>query len=208
MSSSQPKVPNDDTHKPERMVTNLLVKVGKQCRNMFRRQKASQAPRPQDSFPRDSRTDNMYAWDGVVETQLENSQITNKGSVQPEDPDTKRTLHRYEKAKQQMKESLDLRRNEWGSFNFTELDTLSEQEELSALLNAIDKVLDSRSQKDSIMNPTKWTKCKKVIANTFTATSPFAKNLLTIAKEAVQIPVLNPYGLLFGGLMLLITVHS
>ena len=155
----------------------------------------------------DSSTDNTLQ--GVAATQLDNTQLTNNlvAAAQPEDPDAKRTLDRYEKAKQQMKEALKFRRNEWGSFDFPQLNTLSEQERRSTLLNEIDKVLDSRSQKDSVVNPTKWAKCKKVVANTFTATSPFAMNLLTIAKDSTQIPVMNPYGLLFGGLMLLITVQ-
>jgi hypothetical protein len=146
-------------------------------------------------------------WVGA--TQLENPQLTNNAAgacAQQEDPDTKRTFNRYEKAKQQMKESLNFARNEWDSFGFPQLDALSEQEGLSALLSEIDNVLVNRGQKGSVVNSTKWSKCKKVIANTFKATSPFAMNLLTIAKDGAQIPVLNPYGLLFGGLMLLITV--
>jgi hypothetical protein len=160
---------------------------------------------PEQPIHGNSGTENTLR--GAAATRLDNAQLTNDVGAS-EDPDTKRTLHRYEKAKQQIRESLKFCRNEWGSFIFPEVDTLSEQEELSALLNAIDKVLDRRSQKDSVMNPTKWEKCKKVVANIFTATSPFAKNLLTIAKEGAQIPIMNPYGLLFGGLMLLITVRS
>jgi hypothetical protein len=129
-------------------------------------------------------------------------------SAQSEDPDTQRTLQKYEKAKQKMKDSLKFRRNEWGSFEFPQLEKFSDQEELSTLRNEINKVLDCRRQKDTVTNQTIWSKTKKVVENIFTATSPFAKNFLTVAKDAVQIPVLNPYGLLCGGLMLLITVHS
>lgn len=156
----------------------------------------------------DSSTDNMLQV--VAATQLDDADLANDvgASAQPDDPDSKRTLDRYEEAKRQMKNALTFRRNEWGSFDFPQLDTLSEQEGLSALLKEIDKVLDSRSQKNSVVNPTKWTNCKKVVANTFTAISPLVTNVLTIAKEGAQIPFLNPYGLLFGGLMLLITVHS
>jgi hypothetical protein len=155
----------------------------------------------------DSSTDNIPQV--VTATQLDNAELANDvgASAQPEDPDSKRTLDRYEEAKRHMKEALTFRRNEWGSFDFPQLDTLSEQEGLSALLKEIDKVLDRRSQKDSVVNSTKWAKCKKVVANTFTAISPLVTNVLTITKEGASIPVLNPYGLLFGGLMLLITVH-
>jgi hypothetical protein len=155
----------------------------------------------------DSSTDNTLQ--GVTATKPDNAELINNvgAYAQLEDPDSKRTFNRYEEAKRQIKEALKFRCNEWGSFDLPQLETLSEQEGLSALLKEIDKILDSRSQKDSVVNPTKWEKCRNAVVNTFMATSPFVMNVLTITKEGAQIPVLNPYGLLFGGLMLLITVH-
>jgi len=68
-------------------------------------------------------------------------------------------------------------------------------------------------------NPTKWAKSKHIFEHCFRALSPFMKNMLSVGLNAAQvsptieattnvkIPVLNPYGLLFGGLLLLIMVY-
>ena len=73
--------------------------------------------------------------------------------------------------------------------------------------------------KNEVNDQTAWEKCKHTIQCAFTAFSPFAKHFLTIAKDAqavfstpylshLQIPVLNPYGLLCSGLLLLIVVKT
>jgi hypothetical protein len=103
----------------------------------------------------------------------------------PGDPDSTRALERYESAKEKLKASLKIRRKEWGSFDFPELDALSEQEGLSTLRSEINKVLDNK--KESIPNSTVWSKCTETIKKIFVAISPITKNVLTVAKEAQSV---------------------
>jgi hypothetical protein len=97
------------------------------------------------------------------------------------DPDTVRTLERYEKAKDQLRRALKVRRNDWGSFEFPDLDRISEKEEPDKLQTEIDKVLDAR-----IKSAAQFT-AKGVVKQIFMALSPFAKNFLTVASAAQSV---------------------
>jgi hypothetical protein len=101
------------------------------------------------------------------------------------DPDTNRAYQRYENAKRKITDSLKIRRNDWESFDFPQLNGHSEQEELSTLRSEINNVLESRKRTVRASLST-WSKSKAIVEN-FTAISPFAKNFLTVAKDAQQV---------------------
>ena len=100
----------------------------------------------------------------------------------PKDADTINSMEMYETAKRKLKEALKIRRNDWESFEFPELDGLSEQRDTSVLQGKIDKILALRKQ--SIKDPKGWSKCKAIMENAFLAFSPFAKNVLGVAVNA------------------------
>jgi hypothetical protein len=131
--------------------------------------------------------------------------------------ETHRTLERYKKAIERIKKALELRREEWEQFELSGFDSLPHvgETDFKSLQFQIDKVLDSRNK--ASQNRSKWQKSKDLVEQCFTALAPFMKNVLSIAQQAAQviyllkvsnkkIPVLNSYGLLFGGVLLLITV--
>jgi hypothetical protein len=100
----------------------------------------------------------------------------------PKDADTINAVEMYETAKRKLKEALKIRRNDWESFEFPELDGLSEQQDTSVLQGKIDRILALRRQ--SIKDPKGWSKCKAIMENAFLAFSPFAKNVLGVAVNA------------------------
>jgi hypothetical protein len=100
----------------------------------------------------------------------------------PKDADTINSTEMYESAKRKLKEALKIRRDDWESFEFSELDSLSEQRDTSVLQGKIDKILALRKQ--SIKDPKGWSKCKAIMENAFLAFSPFAKNVLGVAVNA------------------------
>jgi len=116
----------------------------------------------------------------------QSSLTSNRGSVGKiaqggRDPDSVRTLERYEKAKDKLRSALKVRRNEWGSFELPELDRISETEEPAKLQTEVDKVLDARIKAAS------QTTAKGVVKQIFMALSPFAKNFLTVASSAQSV---------------------
>lgn len=110
---------------------------------------------------------------------------TKAQSTEPGDTDTIITLKRYEAARTKLNYSLKLRRKDWGTFEFPELQTISEQQDSAKLQSEIDKVMNAR--KDKIANPTAWIKSKGIVKQIFMALSPFAKNLLTVAQNAQSV---------------------
>lgn len=103
--------------------------------------------------------------------------------------DSQSTLERYKTAVTKLKESLSHRRKEWGSFEYPELDELSEQTEFSKFREQVGKVLAARN--DSSINPTWWTKCKAVVESIFQAAVPVARHALLIGREAQVVRILN-----------------
>jgi hypothetical protein len=89
-----------------------------------------------------------------------------------------------------LKASLSGARNEWGSFEFPEIDAIPEHE-VSKLQAGIKKLLNDR--KEATENPTKWETCKGIAENVFIAMSPFAKHFLTVAKEAQSVNKLQSF---------------
>jgi hypothetical protein len=84
-----------------------------------------------------------------------------------------------------LKQALKYRRHEWGSFDFPEIDSISEEQEPAKLQDEIENVLNSK--KNAIKNPTTWSKSKDIIKKAFMALSPFAKNFLTVAANAQSV---------------------
>jgi hypothetical protein len=101
------------------------------------------------------------------------------------DADTINSMEMYETAKRKLKEALKIRRDDWESFEFPELDGLSEQLDTSKLQLEIDKILALRKQ--SMKDPKGWSKCKVIMEHAFMAFSPFAKNVLNVAMPANQV---------------------
>lgn len=129
--------------------------------------------------------------------------------------DRERTRERYSEASQLLQDAVK-GHQKWGVFEFPEITGEPEGFNDSWFKDKINEVLKSR--KEAMQKLSGWGKYEHLIQCAFTAFSPFAKNFLTIAKEAQQvspffkrvltckIALLNPYGLLCGGLLLLITV--
>jgi hypothetical protein len=99
--------------------------------------------------------------------------------------DRERTEERYDKAIAQLEESLKLRRPNWEALKIPDFKKLPETQSLPQLQVEIKKLLDAR--KTPIKAQTFWSKSKITMERIFTATSPFAKNFLQIAKEGVQV---------------------
>lgn len=144
------------------------------------------------------------------------SQTPSPPTIKRNYDDRERTRERYEAAATLLEESLKHRQGHWGSFEFPELSGEPEKINDSQFRRKIELALESR--RNSVKDRTGWSKGKDIVECIFTALSPLSKNFLTIAKEGQavppslclrltsQIPVLNPYGLICGGLLLLITV--
>src|ERR1700694_3637937 len=107
MSSSSLDDSNEKRKKTQRMGKSMPENARGTIRQIFHRQKSPQAPPP--SSP--------------------SAASKNDKNVPSEDPDTERTQQRYERAKENMKAALQIRRNEWGAFEWSDLDTLSEQDD-------------------------------------------------------------------------------
>ena len=98
-----------------------------------------------------------------------------------EDADTVNSKDMYNTAIRKLKKALKVRRNEWGSFEFPELDALSEQD-IWKIQTEVDKVLTTRRK--SLEDPKGWLKCKAIMEHAFMAFTPFAKNALNVAGAA------------------------
>jgi len=64
---------------------------------------------------------------------------------------------------------------------------------LSLLQNEIKKRIKARQATPDHPEHV-WSKAKRIIEQIFTATSPFLKNFLTVAKEGSQVPLPNEVG--------------
>jgi hypothetical protein len=110
-------------------------------------------------------------------------------SNQPPLTDSQSTRERYETAVTKLKESLSHRRKEWGSFEYPELEELSEQTEFLRFREQVGKVLTARN--NSSINPTWWTKCKAAVESLFQAAVPFARHALLMGRETQVVRILN-----------------
>ena len=73
-----------------------------------------------------------------------------------DDLDSVNTMQRYEKAAKNLKDAVKaIRRKEWGTFEFTEIESVPEHD-VSKLRDEISKAMTAR--KDVVANPSRWSK--------------------------------------------------
>lgn len=94
--------------------------------------------------------------------------------------DRQRTEERYSAAISLLKEALKSQTASWDTVELPDFDDLLEGQDMSNLRHAIEKKLDSRGKQS---NPSVWTKGRKLVEQIFDVLSPFATNLLVVAKE-------------------------
>jgi len=93
-------------------------------------------------------------------------------------------MERYREASQLLHDAVK-GHQKWGAFDFPELAGEPEGFNDSKFKEKIEEVL--QAQKQAMQELSGWGKCKHLIQCAFAAFSPFAKNFLTIAKEAQQV---------------------
>ena len=98
--------------------------------------------------------------------------------------DRERSRERYREASQLLHDAVK-GKDKWGAFDFPDLKGEPEGFSDSEFKNKINAVLQSR--KEAMQGLSGWRKCEHAVQCAFTAFSPFAKNFLTIAKEAQQV---------------------
>ena len=169
--------------------------------NLFRRHKATDTGSPERK-PAENSTIEVTPPSGIAQPTLSSVIPVNESSQTitavprnvpprvpdpsaPKDADTINSMEIYETAKRKLKEALKIRRDDWESFEFPELDGLSEQRDISKLQLEIDKILALRKQ--SIKDPKGWSKLKVIMEHAFMAFTPFAKNVLNVAMPANQV---------------------
>jgi hypothetical protein len=101
--------------------------------------------------------------------------------------DRERTKARYEKAANKLKKSLSHCGENWGLFDIPEFNDIADNA-LLQIEETVENMLTAREK--SMKNSEFWSKKKHAIQRIFTMVSPFAKNLLQIAKQGSS--VLSP----------------
>jgi len=149
------------------------------------RQSPDNIPLPSGPAVDNSRQQHEVISEGQTDTTDTNSENhgTAQSSVDESNSslnDAERTKARYEKAAKKLLKSLELGRRNWEGFTFVDNHDVSQtisqmREELEIAMN---------SWKVSAENRGLWSKAKHTTAQVFTATSPFLKNFLTVAKSA------------------------
>jgi hypothetical protein len=130
-----------------------------------------------------------------VSVHVEVSQI--EGPAPPDNPpqyqlsindpygDTTRTLNRYKDAVKRLREALKNVQGEGKLFQVPEFDTIPDDVGPIQLREAIDHIFSQAATR--IENPSRWTKCKRVIEIMYSAISPFIKNMLLIVRDAQSV---------------------
>jgi hypothetical protein len=85
---------------------------------------------------------------------------------------------------QKLKLSLKLAGNDWGFFDFPELETLGEDQG-QLLGSAIAEALKTTAESGKFTG--KWSKTKGLLERLFTALSPFATNFLSVTQSAQSV---------------------
>jgi hypothetical protein len=113
---------------------------------------------------------------------------TNQPSATPvlDSPDTQRTKARYIAAAKALDEVVKGHESQWGSFDFPELRGELTDFNNSQFKDKINEVLQARKLQVKL-DRTEWRKCTHALECVFTAFSPLAKNILTIAKESQSV---------------------
>ena len=104
--------------------------------------------------------------------------------------DREQSINRYQKAAEQLKEAIKIRKESWGPLDFEELNNEPESFDDSQFKNKISAVLASR---ETLIKDRKgWTKFTHSVECVFTAFSPFVKNLIIASKDAQSVMPFNP----------------
>jgi hypothetical protein len=99
--------------------------------------------------------------------------------------DRKRTEERYIAAVSSLQEAIKQRSASWGeALNFPNFDDVLEGQDIPNLRDVIEKKLKPMENPG---NPTVLAKGRKLMEQAFIVLSPFAKNLLVIAKEGQSV---------------------
>jgi hypothetical protein len=117
----------------------------------------------------------------VIATPSHSTQAVNNDDYD----DQRRVLSRYKEAATQLKEAIKIRRGSSDPFDFEELSDEPEDFDDAQFKNKINAILTSRETSTKDKNG--WSKFTYTLECVFTALSPFAKNFLTIAKNAQSV---------------------
>jgi hypothetical protein len=100
--------------------------------------------------------------------------------------DRETTEKRYREAVEQLKKSVKLPRKNWEAFDIPDFKNLCDvNNPIPQLQEDIKKTLDAK--KEAFNDPSFWSKSKRVTETIFTAITPFAKNVLLVAKEGSNV---------------------
>jgi hypothetical protein len=110
----------------------------------------------------------------------------NDGQRNHDVADRERTKSRYEKAAKDLEKSLKLCQRDWQPFDLPKFDDILNNDALPDMQEAVTNMLNVREQ--SMKNPDFWSKRKGTIKRIFSATSPFAKSFLQVAKQGSSVP--------------------
>ena len=99
--------------------------------------------------------------------------------------DRERTKSRYEKAAKDLEKSLKLCQRDWQPFELPKFNDIVDSDALPDVQGAIENMLNAREH--AMQNPDFWSKRKRTIKRIFSATSPFAKSFLQIAREGSSV---------------------
>ena len=139
---------------------------------LFKRKDQAQAPSPQTSIP--SRPSNL---------------ITCAGPSYTDTGERQRTRAKYLDAAELLRETIEMYKGQWGSFDFPELNGEPEDLNDSLFRETINAVMDARES--VVADRSAWARCKHAVQCAFTAFSPFAKHFLIIAKQGQAVSAIR-----------------
>jgi hypothetical protein len=100
--------------------------------------------------------------------------------------DREKTEKRYREAVEQLNKSVKLPRKNWEVFDIPDFKNLADvNNPIPQLQEDIKKTLDAK--KEAFNDPSFWSKSKRLTETIFTAITPFAKNVLLVAKEGSNV---------------------
>jgi hypothetical protein len=99
--------------------------------------------------------------------------------------DRQRAESLYVEAAKLLSEAVKGRGGQWGAFDFPELAGEPEGFDDSQFREKINTALEA--QKNTIKDRTAWENCRRTVQRLFTASSPLAKNFLTIAQQGSSV---------------------
>jgi hypothetical protein len=132
--------------------------------------------------------------------------------------DDERTLLRYRTAVETLRTAANATPSVgWGSLDLSPLDAVGDLDGIDTIRGKIDETLNIHQYRRD--HPDRVGKLTAFAEKIFATIGPFTANFLTVAQQAqsvyssliftdMKIPILNPYGILCSGLLLLMSVSS